>query len=86
MTVDELIAELKQLPPDAQVILQSDAEGNSYSPLYAVDGDAIYVPDSEWHGRVYDTDWDAEDAYMETDQWEAFKANNRPCCVLAPTN
>lgn len=37
MTVAELIAELKKLPPAALVVMSRDAEGNGYSPLHAVD-------------------------------------------------
>ena len=87
MTVAELIEKLQKLPPDSQVILQKDAEGNGYSPLYAVDGDAIYRPETTWYGSVFSTDWTAEDAgFSSSGQWEKFKASNPRCCVLAPVN
>lgn len=85
MKVSELIAELSALPPDAEVILQKDAEGNGYSPLHAVDGAAIYVPESTWSGDVYSTDWTAEDADMDADEWAGLLKNPR-CVVLAPVN
>ena len=87
MTVAELIEELKTLPPEAEVIMQRDAEGNGYSPLYAVDGNAIYTADSTWSGEVVSTEWSASDAcYESEEEWEQFKASNPRCCVLAPTN
>lgn len=33
MTVKELIKLLKKQPPDLQVVLSKDSEGNSYSPI-----------------------------------------------------
>lgn len=87
MTVAELIEELKKLPPESEVILQKDAEGNGYSPLHAVDGNAIYEPDTTWSGTVYSTEWSAYDAGFAPDgSWEEFKASNPHCCVLAPVN
>lgn len=87
MTVAELIEALKKLPPDSQVILQKDAEGNGYSPLADVDGDAIYKPETMWYGSVLSTNWSAEDACYESDEaWEKFKAEHPRCCVLAPVN
>ena len=85
MTVKELIKELKKCDPKAQVILQKDSEGNGFSPLFDVDGDCIYVPDSTWSGDVYDASWDAEDAGMEEFDWkETLKAPR--CVVLGPVN
>ena len=84
MTVQELIAELKKLPPESQVIMQKDAEGNGYSPLAAVDGNAIYQADTTWHGHVMSTDWTADEACYDGSDWEKFKADNPRCCVLAP--
>ena len=49
MTVKELIEELKEYPQDSQVVMSSDGEGNSKSPLAAL-GDAVYVPESTWSG------------------------------------
>lgn len=87
MTVAELIEELKKLPPESHVILQKDAEGNGYSPLHAVDGNAIYVAESTYSGEVLSTEWSASDACFESDEeWEAFKSSNPRCCVLAPVN
>lgn len=54
MTVDELRAALDGLPGDMPVVMASDAEGNSHSPL----SDAtitMYMADSAWSGDVYMT-------------------------------
>ena len=85
MKVIELIRELSILDPHAEVILQKDAEGNGYSPLHAVDGAAIYMPESTWSGNVYSSDWTAEDAAMDADEWAAMLKKPR-CVVLAPVN
>lgn len=86
MTVAELIKELHKLPSDAEVILQKDAEGNGYSPLYCADGDAIYIAETKYSGSVYSTEWSAADACMSDAEWNEFKAENPRCCVLAPMN
>lgn len=47
---------LAEVPDDTPVILQKDAEGNSYSPLSSVDTtDYVYEPESTWSGEVRDT-------------------------------
>jgi hypothetical protein len=85
MTVAELIEELQELPPESMVIIQRDADGNGYSPLDVVDGNAIYKAHSERHGEVISTDWTAEEAcYKSEEEWERFKESNPRCCVLAP--
>jgi hypothetical protein len=86
MTVRELIKELKTMPQDSIVICQKGSEGNGYSPLYAVDDKATYKADSTYSGDVYSTDWSAEDADMDEEEWEAYKAETPPCVVLAPIN
>ena len=85
MTVKDLIEALQSMPPDAQVILQKDGEGNGYSPLADVDGEAVYVPDTTWMGDVYSTSWTASDAAMAQDEWDDILKQPR-CVVLAPTN
>jgi hypothetical protein len=52
MTVKELIKQLKDYPQDSVVVMSSDGEGNSKSPLAELD-DAVYVPDSTWSGDTY---------------------------------
>jgi hypothetical protein len=83
--VKELLAALAECPPEAEVIIQKDSEGNGYSPLYACDPNGIYISDSTWSGDVYDADWTAADADMDEDEWAEMLKKHR-CVVLAPTN
>lgn len=85
MRVSELMDRLAELDEDAEVILQKDGEGNGYSPLYEVDGNAIYVAETTWSGTVYSTAWTANDADMGKDEWAEMLKRQR-CVVLAPTN
>jgi len=55
MTVNELIAQLKDLPLDAEVILQKDSEGNGYSPAAGAEV-ALYEKESSYSGWVYSVD------------------------------
>ena len=85
MLVKDLIAALQALPPEAEVILQRDAEGNGYSPLADVDGRAVYVAQNTWRGDVYSTEWTAEEAGMDEADWAEFLKQPR-CVVLAPVD
>ena len=77
MKVKDLIKILKTLPPNYQVILASDAEGNSYSPLsddaYCT---AEYTPETTYYGDV----WTEENA---KEDGRKYKEN---CIVFWPTN
>mgnify|MGYP003440574857 CR=1 FL=1 len=53
MTVRDAIAILSTQNPDAILIIQKDAEGNDYSPLSNIDGEARYHAETTWHGEVY---------------------------------
>ena len=86
MNVSELIEKLKTMPQDSIVIMQRDAEGNSYSPLRYVDEKAVYRRESDYSGDVYSTNWSAHEAGMTAAEWKEFKCNTPPCVVLAPTN
>ncbi len=55
MTVRELIEKLKSLDPDTAVILSSDSEGNSHSPLADVDP-SHYVAESTNSGTCLHPD------------------------------
>jgi hypothetical protein len=51
MKVDQLLQLLKTAPPDAEIMLSSDAEGNKISPI-----DAASLEDEvcdEWDGERY---------------------------------
>ncbi|MFT6480758.1 MAG: hypothetical protein ACJAZY_003224 [Spirosomataceae bacterium] len=83
MTVKELKELLQTLPDNMEVILQSDAEGNSYSPLSGGYDDAVYVPLTMLHGDVHFTDWTTEEAGMDSQKWNAVISKPR-VLVLAP--
>lgn len=85
MKVKDLMTALAAADPDADVILQKDAEGNGYSPLEGADLNAVYVPDSTWSGDVYSMDWKAEDACKTDAEWDEIQAKPR-CVVLYPMN
>ena len=85
MKVRDLIEALKTCDADAEVILQKDAEGNDYSPLFEVDPDAIYVPDTEWSGNVYSSEWDEDEMCMDAAERRELLGKPR-CVVLCPIN
>ncbi|MCP4761744.1 MAG: hypothetical protein GY870_08180 [archaeon] len=86
MKVKELKELLNDFPDDYDIILQKDSEGNGYSPLSCGE-EAMYIPETTWHGEVYDIKWSAEDAGRGVDEWEWMKQNKKfRCVVLAPTN
>lgn len=54
LTWGELLKIAQEMPTDAQVILSSDGEGNSLSPLASVSLDAHAVFTSVADGKVFD--------------------------------
>lgn len=85
MKVRELLEALSKANPDAEVILQKDAEGSGYSPLHCADLEAVYVPDSTYSGNVFSLGWSADDACKSEIEWHEIKS--KPLCVLlAPVN
>jgi len=86
ITVAEFIEELKKMPQDSILVMQKDSEGNGYSPLAGADDKAVYQEETTWSGYVYDTEWSADDAGMDEEEWEEFKKENPPCVVLYPVN
>lgn len=73
MCLRELIKALTELPQDAIVILQKDAEGNGYSPCVGAE-ESRYEPDSTWSGSVL----------HEED--EDYATRGVPCVVIWPVN
>jgi len=73
MTVSELKELLETLPDDMQVVMSSDSEGNTYSPLSSYEI-AVYVPYGSWSGYIVsDGDTDGDGLYPKA-------------LVLYPTN
>lgn len=85
MNVKELMVWLAQCDPESEVILQKDGEGNGYSPIAGADSMAVYVPDTTWSGTVYSRSWSAEDAGMNSEEWDRLM-REPSCVVLYPIN
>lgn len=85
MTVKELKEAIADLPDDMEVIIQKDAEGNEYSPLYVTDPGAVYIPDSTYSGEVLFLEWSAEIAGKPEDEWEEIKLKPK-ALILVPVN
>jgi hypothetical protein len=85
MNVKELMDSLKKLPEDAEVIIQKDSGGNSFSPLSCAYLNAVYVAENTYSGYVYDLAWSAKDADMDEPEWEVLK-QKKSCVVLQPIN
>jgi hypothetical protein len=84
MKVRDLIAVLQKMDQDREVIMASDAEGNSFSPLVKIDT-AAYRASRTWGGEIgleELTDDDRELGFCEDDVLE----DGVPAVVLCPTN
>lgn len=49
MKVKELMKLLENFEPETEVVMSSDSEGNSFSPLDSL-STGFYIPDSTWSG------------------------------------
>jgi hypothetical protein len=90
MKLGELKEIIKNIPSERdgdEVVLQKDAEGNGYSPLYGVDVDSLYIPDSTWDGVAYHKDWTADEACMDEEEWNETKSQKQfNAIIFWPTN
>lgn len=89
-TVGELADWLATQPRDRLVVMSSDAEGNSYSPL-ADAGEAMYLADSTYSGEVFPTpeqlsELVAHGGYGYDEEEDAAPAEAVRVVVLGPTN
>jgi hypothetical protein len=86
-TVGELREKLKQFPDDTPVIMSSDAEGNSYSPLAGVHA-AHYEADSTWSGEIKDTkeDWEQGAFEFGDEAYASYLGDAVPVVLLGPVN
>jgi hypothetical protein len=79
MKVKELLELLNDVDPEAEVVLSSDGEGNSFSPCADYSPQYRYEADSTWNGELVS----AEDP----DEFDEERWNEAvPCVVLWPTN
>ena len=85
MNIKQLKEVIVNLPDEMEVILQKDSEGNGYSPLSGVDGDAVYIPETTWYGKVYSMGWTADDACLSEEKWGNIKSKPR-ALILHPVN
>lgn len=70
--VEDMIKELKKCNPKDVVIIQKDAEGNSYSPLSDIEIGDVYVPETTWYGERYLSELTPEllaKGYSDDDTW-----------------
>lgn len=86
MTVGELIAELSKIDPARLVILQKDAEGNGYSPLYGIDDNAGYDAETRWSGSVRRQQLSESDRQSGYTDEDVAGPDAVPCVVLHPIN
>ncbi len=68
----ELLMDYDDPEEDIEVVIASDGEGNSYSPLSGV-GSCYYIPDTTWSGSLADED-------------EEIPEDAKPAIVLYPVN
>lgn len=80
MNVRQLREALEGMPDNLPVILQRDAAGNGYSPLYTWD-DAMYLATTSWSGECYETPAPGDD---EDDDYPP--EGSVPALVLVPMN
>lgn len=71
MTVQELIDELQQLPPDLKVVMSQDPEGNGFSS-FSGDLTAGYAEDPD----DWDLEWTAEGDWEENGHDEPYPGDN----------
>lgn len=85
-TVKELIKALKKLDPEAVVVLSSDGEGNSYSPLCEDFGVSRYKADSTYSGElVSESDFSDDPDYYDNDL-DTYLSGSVPAVVFYPIN
>ena len=72
--------------PNCKLIMQKDAEGNGYSPLYGIEFDVVYVPEESYYGYVYRMEDSADDNCMDEEDWENAKRDHSGYAVLYPIN
>tara|TARA_S200002703_G_scaffold108388_1_gene94176 strand:+ start:354 stop:617 length:264 start_codon:yes stop_codon:yes gene_type:complete len=87
MKVKELIRLLERCNSEDLVVMSKDGEGNGYSPLYTIDGESRYRPNSTWSGEIglrqLDEYYESR-GYSEEDVMSEEDSQN--CVVLWPTN
>jgi hypothetical protein len=81
MQVKTLMGLLETCDPEALVVMASDGEGNSYSPL-ADFTDGHYVADTTYSGWFMS----GKEEYEEEEEYEKDLADSVPAVLLYPTH
>ena len=66
------LAKLLLSKPNVEILLQKDEEGNGYTEMRGVDFNVICVYE-DYEYSIYDPTWDAEQAGLDEEEWEALK-------------
>ena len=88
MKAKELKELLVHIPDDYEIILSSDSEGNSFSPLSSCSVQE-YVAENTYSGEILEVEEDSIDCLFEEDEEEEIEdehPNAVSCIVLWPTN
>lgn len=85
MTVRQLIEELSIMDKDALVVLSSDSEGNSYSPLSWVEDLMSYHDDSTYQSEVFYSHLTPELEEQGLTKEDIVEGGQK-CIVLYPVN
>ncbi len=91
MKVGQLRELLAQYPDDMLIVMSSDGEGNSHSPLSDYSDQYRYFPDSTWSGEIHGQDDCADERADEglegpCDHTDCRFSRGTPTLVLWPVN
>lgn len=84
MTVQELIEMLEQYDPTALVVISSDPEGNSYSPIEDIEEGFFDTKESTYYSEEEFLGVTPEDEYIEDDEDSVKKPHGVPCVAIWP--
>ena len=86
MKVKELKEMLVGMDDDRVVVISSDGEGNSYSPLDGLDDSCNYIPDSTWSGETRITKLTKELEKQGYGEEDCANGEGKPAIILFPVN
>jgi len=81
MQVRELIEDLLKCPPNAEVILSSDEEGNSHLRARGVWYGRFDPSDQYYIESYFSEDWEEE---YEEEEWDEMIRASVPCIIISP--
>ena len=74
------LAKILLANPDVELLIQRDAEGNGYEEFRGIDYDIVFTED----GDVYSSNWTADEADADEEEWEQMKKDGSGFAVLYP--